>query len=334
MFQRMFEAVGLTEAEEQAYLALLAEPDASVSAIARSLGTGPKQVRGVLDVLERKGFVSRSPGRAVRYIPVAPDVAVELLALKRQQELEEARVAAAGLKDTFQRALQRTRPWEIVEVVSGVEAIAQRFDQMKRGATTELLVLDRPPYAVAPTEEESTPLVEEKPGFTFRTIFDRRSLEIPGRLAEIEQGSAAGEENRVLEEVPTKLAIADRRIGMLAWNFDHPGVEGALIVHPSTILEALIMLFDLLWERATPVHVADAVGSDVSMLPERTERVLELLASGMKDESVARAMGITRRTVERRVSEMMDALGAKTRFQAGILVNSKGWLAKTGQPEA
>ena len=45
--------------------------------------------------------------------------------------------------------------------------------------------------------------------------------------------------------------------------------------------------------------------------------MLDLLQMGMKDESIARQLGVSLRTVRRRIADLMDDLGASTRFQAG-----------------
>ena len=51
-----------------------------------------------------------------------------------------------------------------------------------------------------------------------------------------------------------------------------------------------------------------------------------LLASGLKDEAIARQLGIGERTVRRRVAELADRLGARTRMQLGIQAVRQGWL--------
>ena len=52
--------------------------------------------------------------------------------------------------------------------------------------------------------------------------------------------------------------------------------------------------------------------------PGDTE-VLALLAVGMKDDAIARQLGLSPRTVQRRVQELCERLGARTRFHAGFL---------------
>ena len=47
-------------------------------------------------------------------------------------------------------------------------------------------------------------------------------------------------------------------------------------------------------------------------------RLMTLLAAGFKDDAIARQLALSSRTVGRRVAELMETLGARTRFQAGI----------------
>jgi len=58
----------------------------------------------------------------------------------------------------------------------------------------------------------------------------------------------------------------------------------------------------------------------------RDARILSLLSDGRSDSTIARESGISLRTVERRVRSLMDRLGAKTRFQAGVQAARRGWI--------
>lgn len=59
---------------------------------------------------------------------------------------------------------------------------------------------------------------------------------------------------------------------------------------------------------------------------ERTREILHLMATGMKDDAIARVLGVSRRTVQKHVSEAGTALGARTRFQIALLARERGWL--------
>ncbi len=52
--------------------------------------------------------------------------------------------------------------------------------------------------------------------------------------------------------------------------------------------------------------------------------VLDALNEGWTDETAARALGVSLRTYRRRVAELMTALGASSRFQAGARARELG----------
>jgi DNA-binding NarL/FixJ family response regulator len=55
--------------------------------------------------------------------------------------------------------------------------------------------------------------------------------------------------------------------------------------------------------------------------------VLRLLAQGDTDEAAARKLGVSARTVGRVAADLMERLGARSRFQAGARAGEQGWLS-------
>ena len=82
------------------------------------------------------------------------------------------------------------------------------------------------------------------------------------------------------------------------------------------------MLFELMWERAAPVPDMDFGEAR----PDLRRFLLQQLAAGAKDEQIARTLGISLRTVRRRVADLLIDLGVDTRFQAGAEAVRRGWL--------
>ena len=94
---------------------------------------------------------------------------------------------------------------------------------------------------------------------------------------------------------------------------------------------SLTVLFETLWRLSVPLHRPEPeLGSrpdqrvDQPVLRDR--QVLMMLAGGATDETIARQLGVSSRTVERRVRALLDRLGAETRFQAGVQAARRGWL--------
>jgi DNA-binding NarL/FixJ family response regulator len=57
-----------------------------------------------------------------------------------------------------------------------------------------------------------------------------------------------------------------------------------------------------------------------------TAALLSLLAAGQTDARIARSLGWSLRTTQRRVHQLMATLNAATRFQAGIAARDRGWV--------
>ena len=56
------------------------------------------------------------------------------------------------------------------------------------------------------------------------------------------------------------------------------------------------------------------------------EGLLTMLSAGMTDEAIARQLGVSARTVQRRISDLMETLGSRNRFQAGVQAVRHGLL--------
>ncbi len=59
---------------------------------------------------------------------------------------------------------------------------------------------------------------------------------------------------------------------------------------------------------------------------EEERQILALLTAGLPDAAVARELGLSNRTYHRRLHDMMDHLGARTRFQLARQAARRGWL--------
>ncbi|KMS88406.1 LuxR family transcriptional regulator, partial [Streptomyces regensis] len=75
------------------------------------------------------------------------------------------------------------------------------------------------------------------------------------------------------------------------------------------------------WRTGVDLDVYDAQVAEIRRL---APAVLDLLGQGAKDESAARQLGLSVRTYRRRVGELMAALGASSRFQAGVRARELG----------
>ena len=142
----MLGGVGVGESEERIYRTLIRLGGATVAELAAATDADDLPLRSTLCTLEEKGLASRAPGPLERFVPAPPDVAVEALAARRSEEVARARLAATELMGQFRSGPGPDRAAEVLEVVTGTDAVRSRFEQLQRSAVEELLVFDKPPY--------------------------------------------------------------------------------------------------------------------------------------------------------------------------------------------
>ena len=309
----MLEPLGLTDIEESVYLALLKGLGSTVEELGGEVGVGLHRSRAAVARLKDLGFVTHRPGSPARLIPVQPDAAVPALAARRRQELSDVERTAAHLAAQFPSEL-RTNPDELIEVVVGRRAVAASFAQMAQRLDREMLVLDRPPYAQTVSEANGPEIDALERGISVRGIYAPEALELPGAFAQAWRAEEAGEQARVHADVPMKLVIVDATTAMLPMTATGD-VESSLVVHAPMVVAALVRMFELLWRQASPLS---GWAADVEPDDGIDHELLMMLGTGMKDEAVARELGISVRTLGRRMAVLLEGLGARTRFQAGL----------------
>jgi DNA-binding Lrp family transcriptional regulator len=326
----MLRSVGIDQLEERVYVEVLKMSRPTLQDLAQAGDASLAKVRRAVASLEKKGLVSRCAGKGSRLVATRPDLGIEALILQREEELRGVRLLAQKFLEDFWSRPPGPSPAELVEVIVGRDAVAQRVAQLLRSVKGEVLAFDKPPYTDSHHVAEGAEAESIRVGGVWRGIYDQSALQAPGLLESLRRMVAAGEQARVLQGLPIKLLIVDRRSALLPLTVGaETALESAVEVHPSALLEALVALFDTLWERATPVRpfrASDGPAEDQLLLPEEDQLLMTLLAAGFKDQAIARRMGVGVRTVRRRIQLLLMRLGASTRFQAGLQAAEQMWL--------
>ena len=152
-----------------------------------------------------------------------------------------------------------------------------------------------------------------------RAIYPLRALH---EAPEVLQARARqGEQVRVIDEMPTRMLVISGTHAILPEPLGFAD-EPRILVRQPAIVGALTLLFERYWEQAIALPDLDTRRPRVDVRGS----LLRQLAAGAKDEHIARTLGLSLRTVRRRVADLMIELGADTRFQAGVEAARRGWL--------
>lgn len=325
----MLGAIGLDEAHESAYRALVSVGAADVPDLARRLTLGEHDTERALRRLERHGLAAQSSARPGRWVAAPPGVALGALLTQQRHELEKAELAAALLAEEYRATAAEPAVHDLVEVVTGAAAVSSRFLQLQLGATEEVRALvTGNPVAVTGGENHAEEQAADR-GVRYRVVLERAALDLPDGLTELTAALGRDEQVRVVDTVPTKLVVADRTLAMVPLT-SHTAEPAALVVHASGLLELLCGLFDSVWRDALPLRLGTS--GAVEQQPDGPDgtdlEVLSLLLAGLTDASVAKQLDLGLRTVQRRVKRLMELSGVTTRLQLGWHAYERGWVAR------
>lgn len=313
------ETLGIRGLAERVYLALLTRRMATAAEVAGLLQVSQGQVQQSLTHIEHKGLASHTPNIPRVYIAVEPNFAIDALMKQRQMALEQVRAALPALagKSDLGGADNERQP--VLETITTAEHLQSLIAQLYNSFQSEIMMFRRAPILIPAMQEASrTPA-------GIRTVSDQTFLDVPGALGLLRNCVARGEQSRTFAKLPFKMMIVDRSVAVLALDEERDsGMAPRFLLHRCALLDALCLLFEFVWEQATPVmaaprgsggepvHGEHAAGSPGSVIP--------LLAAGLNDKAIAHELHISASTLNRRLADLMLAFGAKTRFQLGMQV--------------
>lgn len=344
----MLEEVGLPPEQERAYRALVAMSAARPADVAQRLGTGERDARKLLEALAGAGLaaaagtepVPAAAGTEPVFHPLSPDVVLGAALVRRQESLERARQAVAHLTEEYRAGVRRHDAGQLVEIVHGRAALRQRLRHLQEAAQQEALWFCRANHVAMASEENREEFSALSRGVRYRVLYERALLAEPGMIDNVAEGIRCGEEARCLPSLPVRLLIVDRAVAVCPLVPDgRSGEPTAAVVGRSHLLDALLALFDSYWERASPVSLAgptvDAgpragTGCDAGAVvdePDPQERlVLSLFVAGLPDKAIASQLAVSRRTVQRRIGDLMARAGVDTRPGLAFQAARRGWV--------
>lgn len=315
--------LGFSGRQGELYRVVLRNSGIAIAELSQLLGLPVKAVAEDVAKVASLGLVDL---RGDTVVALPPDHALARLITEETRRLHSVEEQLGSLQRMLpslsaeHRSSQAPRGEQVtVEVLSGEEVIdlVRSVSPTSRG---DLLWMrpDQWRYPEGPLADE---WVKElvRAGRRSRAIYPARVLEEAPRV--IRGRAAAGEHVRVLADIPFRAAVLGDSAAILADRLDH-APHRALVLRQELMVRALQLLFETLWDKAMPVPGLDGQSdatSDRALL-------LDQLAAGAKDEQIARALGLSLRTVRRRVAEVLDELGAGSRFQAGVEAVRRGWV--------
>ncbi len=235
--------------------------------------------------------------------PAAPDLALlgcwpgtrhQHRLARDQQLLLDGHHRLAGAQASFGPAVTGRFPAHLVSVVSDRAEVSQVSAALMNTARKDWMTLENLHTEMPLTGDFAPPPLPAFGGrIRCRSIYAAAAMDHPAARRIISGCAGAGEQARLLAEVPMKMKLADHTTALLP--LTPTGAAGALVIRAPVIIAALRGYFEMLWERATPLkghHPAAPAGG----LTATQQMVLELMAEGLHDDAIAHRAQISTST--------------------------------------
>ncbi|MFI8452431.1 helix-turn-helix transcriptional regulator [Streptomyces erythrochromogenes] len=208
-----------------------------------------------------------------------------------------------------------------LELVTDLGAVRALIAELAAACEQELLTSQpgggRPPETLEESIGRDESLLTR--GVRMRTIYQHTARYSRPTAAYVERVTALGAQVRTLGDGLMRMLVFDGRTGLMAVP-DRSGA--ALVVREPSVVHFMTSAFERSWLGAEPFPTSVSPEAARSISDELRQTIVRLLAEGLEDKVIARRLGMSERTCQRHIAEIMRAVGAKSRFQAGYLLSA------------
>lgn len=301
----------------------------------RDLGLSREEVVASVVSLTELGLLKADLDDPARLRPVDPDLVAAVVTISmesairtQQAELHRIRDQFADLRCHYRDSLNRESV--DLEVIPGVEEVRAALNRAAEECAEEMLTSqpggNRVPEVLQEALARDTAMLSR--GVRMRTLYHHTARFNGPSQAYVATVSALGAEYRTAHELFGRLIVFDRKTAFVP---ERGGTWGAVVIREPSVVHYLCEVFEQAWTQAAPF--SDAAADGLELVAKDIHRtIVRLLAAGLKDESIARRIGMSLRTARKHIADIMETLGAESRFQAGVLAAQQGLLDEA--PEA
>lgn len=328
--RELFTLLGLESGHEAVYRAMRAQPEWGVAQLAEHLGTPAEAIRAALDALFELRLLRESFERPGTLRAVSPQAGLQALLdrqrddlLVQQKRIIEQQTALGHLVGRFSSSEEESAP--DAEQLIGLDAVQERLERLAEETRSQVLTFmpggAQSEAALAAARRNDARLLAR--GIRVRTIGLDSVRQDGPTLAYARWLSGHGAEYRTAASLPPRMILVDDHAALVPLDPKQSRLGAVYVTRPG-VVAALHALFDQVWQLSTPLGVDSRPEADG--LSETESELLRLAGEGLTDEAVAARMHISARTARRTMAGLMERLGARSRFEAGLKAAQRGWL--------
>lgn len=299
--------------------------------------------RAIAELTEDHLLIPCPQGEGGGHAPRSPETALahlvgQLEAEIRQRRTEADRIHArlAPFTRIYGEVTRRSTAQTSVEVLDSLSAIRSALGRLATSARAE--VAGAHPVVPPPEALEDGLLRTRETldrGVRMRTLYPHSALAHPHMRRHFSMMSELGAEIRTTDRISDRIIVFDQKTAVLSSGprdtESEKSGEAAPPPNATVVSEASIVLYlyhawEDAWVAALPFSGSVSGFGYGDAKKDIKRSIARLLESGLKDEVVARRLGMSVRACRGHIAEIMEELNAESRFQAGSRARREGWF--------
>ena len=210
-------------------------------------------------------------------------------------------------QELLDNATGASEAWVEPEILRSPSAIEACLQKLERECRSSVDILVKGP-AIFDTAHAAEQRVLDR-GIRVRCIYEGSVLDDPDGQRYLAHWRDQGEQQKIVEEVPFRAAVVDRNIVLVPLSGRDRSLTSLMVIRAG-LGEAIACLFDLLWQSQRGVATVAPLPRELS--PQEAA-ILTLMCEGASDHAIARDLGISIRTVQRRLHGLSRLFGVVSR---------------------
>ena len=211
--------LGFSENEAKTYLTLMIKNNMTVAEIAQASGVPRPKLYEIIKRLIFKGLCTEVNGKIKKYSAVNPEIISESLIKQYEKQFTEKKTKTENffqdIASIYNENIDKNDPLEYIHVLKDKNQISKRYSALERETRSEILLFSKPPFSVILNDDKEafSALDREVKIKAIYELEEHRKEEFCDKIKEIE---SSGEEIKVSDNLPLKLAIFDNKTVMFA----------------------------------------------------------------------------------------------------------------------
>jgi hypothetical protein len=290
------------------------------------LGLDIETAEATVEELEAMRLLRRDPDNPERFSAVSPMLAaqqvlapMERVVTQGHEQVERLRLAFESLVPHYAEGTEHRKQAGIVEMIPDLCDVRAVLDDLALDCRSELLVARPGGARDVETLEDAWRRDESvlRRGVEIRTIYQHAARYSQQTIAYVERMTELDAQVRTLADGFNRMLIFDRKIGVID---ACDTAQAALLVYEPNLVDFMVADFEHAWSGADPFPTDFKRDWAKKISDELKQSIIAMLAQGLDDKAMARRLGVSERTCQRHVAQIMETLGARSRFQAGYLL--------------